>query len=247
MNKINSLFSLFMIPRLREVIRPFKRFAAIVLVLLSCSSPDFNNTFDPYSVYYVPAVQGILIDDFDDGTLLNQFGYPTIPFGDANVLVTHIAGEHVALRGTGFSLQIEFDVRSPDTACGGWVWPFVELGPEGESMGVFDLNTLHLNDLTFWTKMESQGLNFEIALKDTSEIQTDPKLLISDYTPEMEIESGWKKYRIPLSDLQETEEEDQVGFGFLKEFNIGFSRLKFEEEGGDLVGLFYIDEIAFER
>ena len=164
MNKINSLFSLFMIPRLREVVHSFYRLTMVVIVLLSCSSPDFKNPFDPHSAHYVPAVQGILIDDFDDGTPPNLLGYPAIPFGDANILVTYIADGHNVLRGSGFSLQIEFDVRSPDTACGGWVWPLVELGPEGDSRGAFDLKTLNLNDLTFWTKAESPGLNFEVAV-----------------------------------------------------------------------------------
>ena len=233
-------------------------FAGLLLLAVSCNCDDpFDNPLDPASKNYIspfdPA-KGILIDDFDDGQDPNLLGScPSIFKAQQADVDTFYHSKHEnVLRGVGRSMQIKFDVSKFETASGGWVQPLVDTCPGKSSRIAFNLEALNVTALTFWIKTESPRINLEIALKDTTIVgQTGPKrLLWSNRTPQasyLRPDNSWQKVTIPISHLTPNDSGAPVNLRILREINFGFGRQRFEDEGGDLTGTLYIDEIAFER
>ena len=220
----------------------------LMMIFIACCdicNPEFNNCLDPASPKYIPPIK--LIDNFNDGDKINFFGFSYNTFNDNAIIdISLIDDPENVLCGIGYSVRIEFDVSSDtvDKPSCGWVEPIVKIGTGGVSEKGYDLTALDVKYLTFWIKRESEGINFEIALKDINEIQTSPKKLLTDHSSPS---TNWQKIIIPISQLIIVENDDPVDLKILKEFNIGFSRERFENDGGDLKGAFYIDEIGFER
>ena len=221
----------------------------LIMIFIACCdicNPEFNNCFDPASPEYIPPIK--LIDNFNDGDKINFFGFSFKTFNDNAIIDISLTDDlENVLCGTGYSVRIEFNVSGIDTtqpsSCG-WVEPIVKIGTGGVSEKGYDLAALDVSYLTFWIKRESEGINFELALRDIIETQTSPKKLLTDY---ISPSTNWQKIIIPISQLIIVENDDPVDLKILKEFNIGFSRERFENDGGDLKGAFYIDEIGFER
>lgn len=219
----------------------------LLSILLSSCCEDkiiYENKNDPASSNYIPPI--IFIDNFNNGDSLNFFGFSYKIFNDsAKIDVSLINDPENVLCGTGYSVKIEFDVSDPTaTPSCGWVEPLVKIGTGGVSEKGYDLAALDVKYLTFWIKRQSEGINFELALRDIKENQTSPKKLLTDYISPA---TNWQKIIIPISDLIVAENNDPVNLSILKEFNIGFSKERFQKDGGDLNGIFYIDEIGFER
>lgn len=230
----------------------FQTFFSVILLLNFCDNQELSNPFDPASDIYIPPTQGLLIEDFDDGKDPNLLGgYSSVfidPDGKAKVdTLYHNKLENV-LRGVGYSMRIYFDVSKEGDPFGGYVQTLIDNSPNSSSKRVFNLESLKLDTLKFWVKAESAGINFEVALKDTNNLQTEPKLLFREYIANSI--GLWKEIKIPIDSLKRIKKDatvDKVDLKILRELNFGFGKNRFEDVGADLKGIIYLDEISFER
>lgn len=221
----------------------------IIILLNFCDNQELSNPFDPGSDSFIPTTRGLLIDDFDDGKNPNLLGgYPSVfidPDGKAIVDTSYHSKSENVLRGVGYSWRIFFDVSKEGDPFGGYVQTLIDNAPNSSSKKVFNLETLKLDTLKFWVKAESETINFEVALKDTNNMQTEPKLLFRDYSADTI--GLWEIIKIPVDSLKMVKDVDTVDLKILRELNFGFAKKLFEDIDADLKGTIYIDEISFER
>jgi len=223
----------------------------------ACPNDPFENPNDPAAENdaYIPKPNGLLIEDFDDGKIPNLLGYCHEIFLDdlgpfAIIDTSYISDRKDVLRGGGKSWRIHFNVsKEPplgkDTYCG-----YVELLTGNDlckrpNAGLFNLAVLNLTFLTFWVKTESPDIDFEMALKDIKNNETNPKKRVKDnyLTPGI----LWRKVKIPITDLLPNQSGPPVNLQELREINFSFSYRYSQQPRAPLTGTIYLDEIAFER
>lgn len=232
--------------------RPSAAVAVLTACLAGCKETPvlLENPLDPSSSSYVTPLDprtGVLVDDFDRGNLLsrNLLGYCTERFDDAQhgAVFSLNLTRAGALRNTGYSLQIDFDVQGAGEPFGG----FVELlaGSDVCPAAGAPLNAVSLNVdfVSFWARASSANLALEVALKDIDDNQTTPKVLV---TPP-DLGTSWAKVKLPLSQLVPAQSGRRVDVQRLREVNFGFAKKAFQDNNRDTRGALFIDEIAFER
>ena len=219
----------------------------IILLLSFCDNQNLSNPFDPASDSFIPLTQGLLIDDFNDGKDPNLLGgYPEIFLDlDRKAIIDtfyHNESENV-LRGIGYSMRIDFDVSRGEDPFGGYVQNLIGNDSDSSSGRAFNLEALNLDALKFWVKTELKRIDFEVAFKDTNNMQTYPKLYFRDYIADSI--GLWNEIKIPVSNLKPAQDGKMVDLKILKEINFGFAKLHFIEISAELKGTIYIDEISF--
>jgi len=227
----------------------FQTFFSVILLSNFCDNQKLSNPFDPASDSFIPPAQGLLIDDFDDGkdpNLLGGYSYVFIDQDKKAIIDTsHYCKSENILRGVGCSMRIYFDVSKEGDPFGGYVQTLIDNAPNTSSKSAFNLESLKLDTLKFWIKAESAGINFEIALKDTNNMETEPKLLFRDYVANSI--GLWEEIKIPIDSLKMVKNVAKVDLRILRELNFGFGKKHFMEIGADISGTIYLDEISFER
>lgn len=213
----------------------------------------FENPADPRASNYSPPIapfsaqSGILVDDFDDAnTQRNLLNYCPETFRDpgnvAILTVSHVGAG--ALRGTGQSLRIDFDVAGPGDPFGGYVQLLTGNDSCPSSDGVFNAGVLRLEFLSFWIKTSSSQVDVEVAIKDITDAQTYPKKLTRGFASP---DTSWHKVRIPLTTELGQGVGRRVDLQRLREVNFGFAKRRFQDENLETRGTVFLDEIAFER
>lgn len=227
----------------------FQTFFSVILLLNFCDNQELLNPFDPASDSFIPPSHGLLIEDFDDGKDPNLLGGYSFVFIDqdrkAIIDTSHYCKSENVLRGVGCSMRIHFDVSAEGDPFGGYVQTLIDNAPNASSKRVLNLESLKLDTLRFWVKAESERINFEVAIKDTNNMQTEPKLLFRDYV--VNSKGLWDEIKIPVDSLRMVKNVAKVDLRILRELNFGFAKKLFVEIGADLTGIMYIDEISFER
>jgi hypothetical protein len=221
----------------------------ILLFSAACNSDKFDNPLDPNSPAYIPPLEPdkiVLIDNYDNGKKPNLLGCCYENFGNG-VDISYDSQSKNILRGVGYSRQIDFDVSREENTSGGYVEMLTGNIECPSPRGLFNLEVLYLNTLTFWAKLESPDINMEVALKDIGNHQTTPKRLLRDYLAPSMPDTGWVKVEIPISELRSAQDGSEVDFQNLREINFGFANELFQKINAPLKGTIYIDEIAFER
>jgi hypothetical protein len=237
----------------------FKAFPLIILfsltLFLHCDvvknlrdpdNPELCNPLDPASDCYIPPPNGLLIEDFNDGKIPNLLGYCHEVFlaFPAGIDTSYESQPENVLRGIGRSWRMKFDVSKGQDANAGYVELLTGNIRCPSTRGLFNVDVLDLKILTFWVKVESPEINFEVALKDIDDKETNPKRLIREYlTPDR----AWKKVRIPIADLVLVQNIGKVDLTRLRQITIAFGYRRFQEVNAPLSGIIYLDEIAFER
>jgi hypothetical protein len=226
--------------------RPTVVILALILGAGACTGgdPDFNHPLDP------DATAGntiVLVDDFESSGPANLLGNQTRIFLDASsaalILAERTTRSDEVARGSG-ALKIVFDVlpRASDRdPFGGFVEPLAREDCPSSAPG-YDLGGSD-GYLAFDVRLAAEQVNMEIALKDVACRQTTPKRLVRQYLP---TGTSWSRIRIPVRDLLGAE-NGMVDIRHLREINLGFANLRFNNEGSALTGTVFVDQFSFER
>ncbi|MCK5161726.1 MAG: hypothetical protein KAQ99_09160, partial [Candidatus Aureabacteria bacterium] len=166
----------------------------------------------------------LLINDFDDGSDPNEAGGSSGTW-NSNGAVCQAFYYNTDLNnvysGSGYSLQLNYDVTPVDTCAGYWTDICIDLS---------DYKTL-----SFWVKGTVGGEKLRVGLKDSSWNET--KVLIDDYLSSG-VTTSWQKVVIPLSafgNIADWTSVDNISISFDNYLGIPAS------------GTVYIDEFRFEQ
>lgn len=231
---------------------------ALLLVQSCCNNDEeFDHPLDPGSSAYIPPIQGLIIDDYNDMERIatlpyqNPWGFTDFVFPDPaledTVVTTAFECSHFdALRWHGCSLIINFDVRrNLHREDGGWGQRL------GDSLDYFDAKVLNLTKVTFWVRGAIGGEVFEVGIRDSAGFETNPKYEVSK---DLLTATEWQKVTIFLVDLRPGMHQQRgagiVNFKALENVNIGFNRMRINHQtrlASPQKGTIYIDDLAFER
>lgn len=170
---------------------------------------------------------GDLLDDFNDGNSINNWGYLTYygsgSGGSGNV--SYVNGGY-----EGKCLKLDYNVQAANS----FFWYCSKLGDE-------NLNSY--NGLTFYVRGENGGEYFKVELKTKAIAnqggRSNAHLYITDYL-DGGVTTNWQKVVIPFKNFANI-----TNFNYMKELTIVFEEHQSGVNGSSKTGTVYIDNIKF--
>lgn len=170
-----------------------------------------------------------VLDDFNDGNNINNWGYNTYNGGTGGTCnVSYVAG---AYEGS-LCMKMDYSLSGP----GGFAWYASKLGGAN-----FDAS--NFNGLVFWVKGSAGGELLKIELKTTNcnpVGRSNAKVYINDFVEGGMITTTWKKVVIPFKNFVSI-----TNFSKMAELTFVFEYDQSALNGSPLSGSVYIDYIAF--
>ena len=179
------------------------------------------------SVIEEPIIYGPVLDDFNDGGKLNNWGYDTGAFNSAGA--SCIDSRDVTSPQEGlFCLKLDYDVYLQESYAGYWSLL------EGEDLSGY-------TSISFWVKGMAGGEYFKVELKNNS-TDTDRNraaVYVTDYL-DGGVTTGWQEVTIPFHNFVNLD-----GWNNMKELVFVFENSQSVTNESSTQGTIYIDSISF--
>jgi len=179
------------------------------------------------SVVQEPITPGPVLDDFNDGGKLNNWGYNTGSFDfqggsciDSRVTTSPQEGP--------YCLKLDYDVSSKDSYSGYWTL----LG--GENLSAY-------TSISFWVKGTVRGELFKVELKNNSadNNRNHAAIYVTDYL-DGGVTTSWQQVTIPFHNFVNLD-----SWNNMIELVFVFENYQSGINGSPLQGTIYIDRISF--
>ncbi len=179
------------------------------------------------SVIEEPIVLGPVLDDFNDGGKLNNWGHETGSFSDGGASCVDSRDATSPQEGL-FCLKLDYNVSASASYAG--YWSLLE-----------EENLSGYTSISFWVKGTTGGEFFKIELKNNS---TNPNrnraaVYVTDYL-DGGVTTSWQKVTIPFHNFVNLD-----SWNDMKELVFVFENSQSVTNGSPLQGTIYIDTISF--
>jgi len=206
--------------------------ATILVLFLSLSGIVFAGVDRTSGVTVNSVVQesitpGPVLDDFNDGGKLNNWGYDTGAFYSAGASCTDSRDVTSPQEGS-FCLKLDYNVSTS----GSYAGYFSQLG--GKDLSGY-------TSISFWVKGTGGGEFFKIELKNNSgdNNRNHAAVYITDYL-DGGLTTGWQQVTIPFHNFVNLD-----SWNNMKELVFTFENSQSVTNGSPLQGTIYIDKISF--
>ena len=172
-------------------------------------------------------IYGPVLDDFNDGGKLNNWGYNTGAFNSTGASCIDSRDATSPQEGS-FCLKLDYDVLLQESYAGYWSLL------EGEDLSGY-------TSISFWVKGTAGGEYFKVELKNNS---TDTNrnraaVYVTDYL-DGGVTTGWQEVTIPFHNFVNLD-----GWNNMKELVFVFENYQSDTNGSPPQGTIYIDKISF--
>ena len=179
------------------------------------------------SVVEEPIVSGPVLDDFNDGGKLNNWGYDTGAFNSTGASCIDSRDGNSPQEGA-FCLKLDYNVSTSASYAGYWSL----LG--GENLSIY-------NSISFWVKGTAGGEFFKIELKNNSTDNNRKSAIVyvTDYL-DGGVTTSWQEVTIPFHNFVNLD-----SWNNMKELVFVFENSQSVTNGSPTNGTIYIDKISF--
>lgn len=180
------------------------------------------------SVVEEPIISGPVLDDFNDGGKLNNWGYNTGAFNNTGASCVDSRDATSPQEGA-FCLKLDYNVSTLASYAGYWSL----LG--GENLSIY-------TSISFWVKGTAGGEFFKIELKNnnTDNNRNRAAIYVTDYL-DGGVTTSWQEVTIPFHNFVNLD-----SWNNMKELVFTFENSQSVTNGSPLQGTIYIDRISFE-
>ena len=214
------------------MIKGILKTATILALLLSLCGSVFGGVVDTAGVEVNSIVEetillGPVLDDFNDGGKLNNWGHETGSFSDGGASCVDSRDATSPQEGL-FCLKLDYNVSASASYAGYWS----PLG--GEDLGGY-------TTISFWVKGTAGGEYFKVELKNNS---TNPNrnraaVYVTDYL-DGGVTTDWQEVTIPFHNFVNLD-----SWNNMKELVFVFENSQSVTNGSSTQGTIYIDSISF--
>jgi len=215
------------------MIKGILKTATILALLLSLCGIVFGGVVDTAGVEVNSTVEetillGPVLDDFNDGGRLNNWGYNTDSFASTGVVSCVESRDATSPKEGAFCLKLDYDVSETASYAGYRSL----LG--GENLSVY-------TSISFWVKGTVGGEFFKVELKNNS---TDPNrnraaVYVTDYL-DGGVTTSWQEVTIPFHNFVNLDDWTDM-----TELVLVFENSQSVTNGSPTQGIIYIDKISF--
>lgn len=215
------------------MIKGILKTATILALLLSLCGSVFGGVVDTDGVEANSTVVetillGPVLDDFNDGGKLNNWGYNTGSFASTGVASCVESRDPTSPQEGPFCLKLDYDVSASASYAGYWSL----LG--GENLSGY-------TSISFWVKGTAGGEFFKVELKNNS---ADPNrkraaVYVTDYL-DGGVTTSWQEVIIPFHNFVNLD-----SWSNMKELVFVFENSQSVTNGSLPQGIIYIDKISF--
>jgi len=179
------------------------------------------------SVVEEPIVSGPVLDDFNDGGKLNNWGYDTGAFNSTGASCIDSRDATSPQEGA-FCLKLDYNVSTSASYAGYWSL----LG--GENLSIY-------NSISFWVKGTAGGEFFKIELKNngTDNNRKSAIVYVTDYL-DGGVTTSWQEVTIPFHNFVNLDSWNNMA-----ELVFVFENYQSVTNGSPTNGTIYIDKISF--
>jgi len=179
------------------------------------------------SVVEEPIVSGPVLDDFNDGGKLNNWGYDTGAFNSTGASCIDSRDATSPQEGA-FCLKLDYNVSTSASYAGYWSL----LG--GENLSIY-------SSISFWVKGTAGGEFFKIELKNNSTDNNRKSAIVyvTDYL-DGGVTTSWQEVTIPFHNFVNLD-----SWNNMKELVFVFENYQSVTNGSPTNGTIYIDKISF--
>jgi hypothetical protein len=179
------------------------------------------------SVIEEPIIPGPVLDDFNDGGTLNNWGYNTDIFYSTGASCADSRDATSPQEGA-FCLKLDYDVSTSASYAGYWS----KLG--GEDLSGY-------TSISFWVKGTAGGEFFKIELKNNSADNNRNRaaVYVTDYL-DGGVTTSWQEVTIPFHNFVNLD-----SWNNMKELVLVFENSQSTTNGNPTQGTIYIDKISF--
>ena len=195
-------------------------------IIWQAQDPDAGDSITDIIIQYTEGAttNQVLVEDFNDAQdNPNDAGGAASVWTESGGIIAEAFNNdsNITYRAVGYSKELTYDVTAGASEAGYW------LGLNGRDLRDYE-------DLTFHIRGVTGGEVLKVGLKDSTALNTEKKLLITDYLSGG-VGTDWKQVTIPLVDFINVDETqvDNISFTFLNEL------------GAPVSGTVYIDEVRF--
>lgn len=213
--------------------RDIKYLPFILIWILSCTQPDYNNPFDPAGDKFQPTGEKrVIIINFEGDPSKSQWGWEQFLLETNNGKIDSAYIQDPLDEKRGQVLKINYDVSANDSSVAFW-FQLLGSSDEGDDKGLFNVKTMGLRYLSFYARGEQGGERFQITFNDVDKNFTSPPYII-----DRPLTVDWDKYRISLSGDLITKSVDPKS---ITHFDITFFN-----GIGPSKGIIFVDDFMFE-
>ncbi len=180
------------------------------------------------SVIEEPIIYGPVLDDFNDGGKLNNWGYDTGSFVSTGAASCVDSRDAASPQEGSFCLKLDYDVSLEESYAGYWSLL------QGEDLSGY-------TSISLWVKGAAGGEYFKVELKNNS---TDANrnraaVYVTDYL-DGGVTTAWQQVTIPFHNFVNLD-----GWNNMKELVFVFENSQSVTNGSPVQGTIYIDKISF--
>jgi len=215
------------------MIKGILKTATILALLLSLCGSVFGGVVDTSGVEANSTVVetillGPVLDDFNDGGKLNNWGYNTGSFASTGVASCIDSRDATSPQEGSFCLKLDYDV-SPSESYAGY-WSLLE----GEDLSGY-------TSISFWVKGTAGGEYFKVELKNNSADNNRNRaaVYVTDYL-DGGVTTGWQEVTIPFHNFVNLD-----SWNNMKELVFVFENSQSVTNESSTQGTIYIDKISF--
>lgn len=205
----------------------------LALLLLLCGSV-FGGIVDTdgvevNSIVEETIISGPVLDDFNDGGKLNNWGYNTGSFASTGVASCVESRDPTSPQEGPFCLKLDYDVSASSESYAGY---FSQLG--GEDLSGY-------TSISFWVKGTVGGAFFKVELKNnnTDDNRNHAAVYVTDYL-DGGVTTSWQEVTIPFHNFVNLD-----NWNNMTELVFVFENYQSVTNGSPTQGTIYIDKISF--
>jgi len=174
-----------------------------------------------------PIVYGPVLDDFNDGGRLNNWGYDTGSYASAGATCVD-SRDSISPKEGLFCLKLVYNVSTSGTYSGYW-----------SKLGGKDLSGY--TSISFWVKGTAGKELFKVELKNNSAdtVRNHAAVYVTDYL-DGGVTTSWTEVTIPFHNFVNLD-----GWNNMKELVVTFENSQSVTNGSPTQGTIYIDRISF--
>jgi len=214
------------------MIKGISKTVTILALLLSLCGIAFAQVVDTAGVeanttVVETIISGPVLDDFNDGGKLNNWGYDTGAFNSTGASCIDSRDATSPQEGA-FCLKLDYNVSTSASYAGYWSL----LG--GENLSIY-------NSISFWVKGTAGGEFFKIELKNngTDNNRKSAIVYVTDYL-DGGVTTSWQEVTIPFHNFVNLD-----SWNNMKELVFVFENYQSVTNGSPTNGTIYIDKISF--